>query len=199
MSNLEQKLIPSHRAMTAKPLQSLLPSNHGIPAMGQSFQPEKSSKTTLSNRAPSQPIVSLNIHRATKQQCRTSRYLGCITWTIADGRIGDDDDVNRIAFRKTSIAFRLPFTSSQLRVHYVGGMGTPSYALNVTHIIEDKTELNQRLWGLMSPRQDPKRLHELISARELSIYSVIRDGSREMNLFFVRITRWATRCASRRC
>lgn len=161
--------------------------------MDKPLQSKKSSNTALLNCVSQQPIVSLSLRRETNQQRRTSRYLGCITWTTTDGRIGDDDDGNSIAYRKASIAFRLPFTSSQLSVHYVGGMGTPSYALNVTHIIEDNSDLSKRLWDLMSPGRDPKELCELISGRELSIYSVIRgSGSREMTLFFVRITRWAT-------
>lgn len=123
------------------------------------------------------------------QSRRTFQYMGCITWTIADGRTGHDDDDDSLAYRKGSITFRLPFTSTQLSMNYFGGIGTPSYALNVNHIIEDRSELGRRLWELMSPGSDLKELHELISGRELSIYSVLRSHYQETNIYFVRVIR----------
>lgn len=142
----------------------------------------------LVNRASSQSIVSRHGRQSMNQLRRTSQYMGCITWTIADGRTGYDDD-DSLAYRKGSITFRLPFTSTQLSMHYFGGIGAPSYALNVNHIIEDRSELGRRLWDLMSPGSDLKELHELISGRELSIYSVFRSHSQETNIYFVRIIR----------
>lgn len=112
--------------------------------------------------------------------------MGGVTWTVTDGWTGDEGDiVNRMAHRKGSIAFRLPFTSTELSMHYHGSMGTPSYALNVTHVIEEYTELESQLWAAM--RGDLEKLHRLISERKLSLYSLLRTRAGEMNLFFVRI------------
>jgi hypothetical protein len=94
-----------------------------------------------------------------------------------------------VAHRKGRITFRLPFTSTQLRMHYDGGMGTPSCALNVTQVIDRYSELGRRLFTIIRPNGDPEKLRELISSRELSIYSVYRFGSLECNLFFVGIIR----------
>lgn len=183
-----KRLTRSHRAMTATPLHLLAPSNYCSHLLGKSRQPEKYSDTTLANRASSPATVSLDTRRVTNQQSRTSGYFGFITWTVAERRIGNENDVKSTVYRKESITIRLPFTSTQLRIHYFGGMGTPSYTLNVTHVIEDESKLGHKLCLLMRPGGDVKELHELISGRKLSIYSVYRRGSNEMNLFFVRIT-----------
>lgn len=174
--------------MTATPLHSLAPSNYCSHLLGKSRQPEKYSDTTLANRASSPVTVSLDTRRVTNQQSRTSRYFGFITWTVAERPIEDENYLKSTVYRKESITIRLPFTSTQLRMHYFGGMGTPSYTLNVTHVIEDESDLGHKLHVLMRPGGDVKELHELVSARKLSIYSVYRRGRNEMNLFFVRIT-----------
>lgn len=155
--------------------------------MDKSTKLETSSSTLFKDSAPSQYALDQKFRRAKNQQCRTFRYLDYITWTTTDGWIGDDDDddANRIAYRKGRITFRLPFTTTQYSMHYGGGMGTPSYALNVAHIIDQHSQLGSRLYRFMCPSADPKELHELISSRKLSIYSVYRCGYHDFNLFFV--------------
>lgn len=185
----DAKTNPSHRTMTATPLRLLSPSNHGSQLTGKSSKPMESSNSMLVNCDSSQSIVPRNGRQAMNQRRHTSQYMGCIAWTIADGRTGHDNNDDSLAYRKGSITFRLPFTTTQLSMHYVSGMGAPSYALNVTHIIEDRSELGRRLWGLISPRSELKELHKMISGGELSIYSVFRSQSRETNIYFVRSTR----------
>lgn len=152
---------------------------------------EGASNTTLADYTSAKSTMARNIQRAINQQNRTFQYLSYITWTITDDEIwrAGDGDNNSIANRKGSITFRLPFTSTRLSLHYDGGMGAPTYALNVTHVIEEHSELGRKVWALMRPWSDPGELHRLVSGRELSIYSVFRSWSRETNLFFVRITR----------
>jgi hypothetical protein len=135
--------------------------------------------------------VNRKVRGPRSQQSRTFRYLGYITWTVTDGRIGggDEGDDNRMAYRKGRITIRLPCTSTQLNMHFNSGVGSPSYALNVTQVIERHSELGERIWGLMRDGGE-KSLHEMISKRELSIYSVLRKDVREMNLFFVRERQW---------
>lgn len=174
--------------MTTIPLQSPSLSSTRIQLMDESPKLERTSNTTLADYTSPQSTIARSIRRATNQQSRTFQYLSYITWTITDGWIGGDED-NSMAHRKGSITFRLPFTSTQLSVHYDGGMGAPTYALNVTHVIEEHSELGRKVWALMRPWSDPGELHRLVSGRELSIYSVFRSWSRETNLFFVRITR----------
>lgn len=174
--------------MTTRPIQALTLSSNSTQHMNESSEPQRSPSTTLPAFTASPPAVARNIRQATSRHCRSFRYLGYITWTIADDCTGDDDDnVNRFAHRKGSISFKLPFTSTQLRMHYFGGMGTPSYALNVTHVIEERSELGRRLRSLMSSEDGTGVLNRLISERELSLYSIVKHQDREMNLFFVRI------------
>lgn len=152
--------------------------------MNQTIKLETASRIVLKDSALSQ--CTWKSRKPRNHHRRTYRYLGCITWTIADGWIGDDeDDANLIAYRRGSIVVRLPFTSTQINAHYNVGMGTPSFALNVVHVIEAQSELGMRLSGLMQPGSDLRRLYGMFSERELSMYSIIRLRNLEMNLFFV--------------
>lgn len=135
----------------------------------------------------SQPTVARNIRRPSHQHSRTFRYLGYITWTVNDSWIGDeDDDPSRVAHRKRSITFRLPFTSTRLSMYYQCDLGTPSYALNVSHVIEVHSELGRQLIAVMGG--SPRELQKLLSGRKLSLYSLFKTRSGENNLFFVCIT-----------
>lgn len=135
----------------------------------------------------SQTTVARNIPRSTDHNRHTVRYLGYITWTVNDSWIGDEhDDPNRIAHRKGSITFQLPFTSTRLSIHYQCGLGTPSYALNVSHVIEKHSELGRQLQAVMCGSL--RELQKLLSGRKLSLYSLVKSHSGEINLFFVRIT-----------
>lgn len=190
--------MPSHRTSTLVPARPSSLSSNDIEVMDESPKIDTGSSPLLNNSAPSQYAVA-KFRRSRNQQYRTFRYLGYITWTITDGWIGDDDDddANHIAYRKGRITFQLPFTSTQYSMHYDGGMGTPSYALNVAHIIDKSSALGRRLFRLMRPDGNPEELRELISSRKLSIYSVYRWDDEDFNLFFVGIMRWSVSFALR--
>lgn len=87
----------------------------------------------------------------------------------------------------------------QCSLHYYGGMGTPSYALNVTHIIDHNSELGQRLFYLMRPDGALEELREMVSSRELSIYSVYQNVGEECNLYFVGIMLWSLSFSLNEC
>lgn len=182
------------------PLQATSPLSNGIHQMDETPDLETTSNSTLVDSACSQCNVARSIWRPRNQRRRTFRYLGCITWTVTEGWVGnDDDDVNDMTHNRRCITFQLPFTSTQLSMHYYGGIGTPSYALNVTHIIEEYSELSFRIWKIMRPGGDPEELHDLVSRRKLSLYSMYRYHDQEFNLFFVRIMQRATWFALRGC
>lgn len=172
--------------MTAGPPQALLSSNriHLVDKSPKLGKTPNAIRATIPNL---QPTVARNIRRPTHQHRGTFRYLGHITWTVTDSRIGDgDDDPNRVAHRKGYIIFRLPFTSTRLNMHYQCGLGTLSYALNVSHVIEQHSELGSQLRAVMVGK--PTELQKLLSGRKLSLYSLFKTRFGEMNLFFVRIT-----------
>lgn len=148
--------------------------------------PETASVATSAGMSSSQLSAVLSTQRTTNKQCHTSRYFGYITWTTVESR-DKDNKTNPAPHKKGLVIFRLPFTAIQLDLHYTCGMGTPSYALNVTHVIENTTELGKQLDDLMISKGDPKELHRLISERQLSLYSLFSIYNREMNLFFVRV------------
>lgn len=184
---MTQNLIPSYRAMTAGPPQAALLSNNRIDPMDKSHKFEEIPSTMLVTVPSSQLTVARSIRRTIDHNRHTFRYLGYITWTVNDSWIGDEDgDPNRIAHRKGSITFQLPFTSTRLSIHYQCGLGTPSYALNVSHVIENHSELGRQLQAVM--RGSLKELQKLLSGRKLSLYSLVKNHSGEMNLFFVCIT-----------
>lgn len=173
--------------MTAGPPQAALLSNNRIDPVDKSHKSEEISSTMLATIPSSQPTVARYVRRNTDHNRHTFRYLGYITWTVNDSWIGDEDgDPSRIAHRKGSITFRLPFTSTRLSMHYQCGLGTPSYALNVSHIIEEHSELGSQLQAVMGGSL--RQLQRLLSRRKLSLYSLFKTHSGEMNLFFVRIT-----------
>lgn len=173
--------------MTAGPPQAHLLSNNKIYLVDTSPKSGGTSNTMLATIPNLQTTVARNIRGPTHQHRRTFRYLGYISWTVNNSWIGDGDhDPNRIAYRKGAITFRLPFTSTRLSVHYQCGLGTPSYALNVSHVIEEHSELGRQLRTMM--RGNTRELQRLLSVRQLSLYSLFKTPLGEMNLFFVRIT-----------
>lgn len=174
--------------MTGIPLQSPSPcSNRAVPT----DELQTASRMMLVNVSSLPSTVARNMCRSTNQHCRTFRYFGYITWTIADHRTVDNNDKgSNIMHRAGSVSVQLPLTSMQLNMQYFCGMGTPSYALNVTHIIESTSELGRRLRNLVIHDNDPRNLHELISGRQLSLYSIYRWYGRDLNLFFVCNIPW---------
>lgn len=179
--------MPSYRTMTARPPQAALLSDNEIDPVDKSHKSQEISDAMLVTIPSSQPPVARNIRRPTHQHRRTFRYLGYISWTVSNSWIGDGDhDPNRIAHRKGAITFRLPFTSTRLSVHYQCGLGTPSYALNVSHVIEEHSELGRQLGTVM--RGSTRELQGLLSEQKISLYSLFKTHSGEINLFFVRIT-----------
>lgn len=180
----------NHRTSTFIPAQPPSPSSNRVELLDKSPSPERGSSMSLRISEPSPYVVDRRSRRVQHHKCRTFRYLGCITYTITEGWIGDDgeNDADRTAYRKGHITFRLPLTSTEYSIHYDVGIGNPSYALNVAHIIDEHSELGQRLHMLMWPDADTQELQEMISKRELSIYSVYRWEDEDVNLFFVSIT-----------
>ncbi|KAK2605471.1 hypothetical protein N8I77_008305 [Diaporthe amygdali] len=148
-----------------------------------SSAPETASVDTSAAISSSQLSAVLSTQSTTDKQRHTSRYLGHITWTTVE-IIDKDSKTKSVPHRKGLVTIRLPFTAMQLDLHYNCGMGTPSYALNVTHVIDYTTELGEQLSDLMIDQSDPKELHRLISERQLSLYSLYRMHNRETNLFF---------------
>lgn len=177
----------SYRTLTSSPQQLLSLSSNGTELTNEFLNLEGPSRTVPKDSLASQCTLRRKAQQSRNQQSRTFRYLGYVSWTITDDWIGDDDedDAGRVAHRTGSIAVRLPRTSTLINLQYHVGIGTPSYALNVVHIIEMYSDLGQRLWQLMEPGSDRRKLHELVSERKLSIYSRIRLRDWEMNLFFV--------------
>lgn len=116
-------------------------------------------------------------------------YLGTVTWeTVQDLPYADDyedhtDWVSRTPLQRMIINFRLPFTSSEVNFQYTYGIGSPSYAMVITHIVEPGSELDERIQYVMLRAPNIADLNKLFSAKSLSLYSQI-DGC---NLFNVRI------------
>ncbi|KAG8161627.1 hypothetical protein KVR01_008614 [Diaporthe batatas] len=161
------------------------------------LEPQETPVMALEDSAPHQYHMAQEIRRTPRKRNRTFRYLGGITWVTSDTWNGGDesDGDNHIAHREGRITFRLPYTSKELTIYYAHGMGTPSYALNVVHIIELNSKLGLRLWQLMTHGSDVDKLHKLISKRKLSLYSILRHSDRDLNLFFLAVSaKWANGC-----
>lgn len=71
-------------------------------------------------------------------------------------------------------------------------MGSPSFALNVTHNIESHTELAKQLEQLFTSERSLEVLKSLLAERKFSIYSSYSDEYEQTNLFFLRCSRCIT-------
>lgn len=141
-------------------------------------------ETALSPR----PAVSVFRRKARRQKRLHSRYMGLVTWTTVESWTEDQSDGSKLMpDRRGAISLQVPFSSIQVDLHYTQFMGTPSYALNIIHVIECRSELEQDIRIVMLCQDLPK-LKELLSDRQLSIYSIYNGRS----LFFMCVDiRWA--------
>ncbi|KUI56991.1 hypothetical protein VP1G_04245 [Cytospora mali] len=130
--------------------------------------------------ALSRPAASMSlgrVGRASRKKRHSSRNMGLITWTTVETWAeAQDDAFGMPPERSGNITLRLPFTSVQLDLHYTQFLGTPSYALNINHIIDTYSGLGYQITDLFYGR-DLLGLKKLLSERELSIYSVLGDTS----------------------
>lgn len=135
-------------------------------------------ETALSPR----PAVSVFRRKARRQKRLHSRYMGLVTWTTVESWTEDQSDGSKLMpGRRGDISLQVPFSSIQVGLHYTQFMGTPSYALNIIHVIERRSELEQYIRFVMICQHLP-RLKQLLSDRHLSIYSTLYNGK---SLFFV--------------
>lgn len=122
------------------------------------------------------------VDKATREKRHSSRYMGLVTWTTIDTSVedGHGKDSEMMPNRKGNITLRLPFSSVRFDFYYSQSMGSPSYALNINHVIDRWSELELELQDIMF-KQNLVGLKRLLSDRKLSIYSCISDS----NLFYV--------------
>lgn len=118
--------------------------------------------------------------------CLSMPYLGTVPWEIARYEQTDDheDDwvlEHTLSDYRITLTLRLPLSSSQLDFRILYGMGGPSCALCITHIIAPESELERSINDVMFRTQDVAGLHRLFVTKKLSIYSENRD----CNLFNV--------------
>lgn len=111
-----------------------------------------------------------------------SMFGGLLTWqTLEHDRDDPHDELDSRPDSWMAIALRLPLTSYRMDFSYVSMMGTPSYALNITHIIEQNSSLYNLVRTIMLHDRSLPGLQILLSERRISIYSKCGD----MNLFYV--------------
>lgn len=82
---------------------------------------------------------------------------------------------------KVFLTVRLPLTSLQIEFCYNSSLGTPSCAMNITHIIDQHSILGDHVFDSMSSLPE---LQRLLSERKISIYSLVGD----LDLFWVGVT-----------
>lgn len=158
------------------------------PTNQQSDVPGLREKTPiLTKGAQSHPLaLSVSggeVSKATRERRHSYRYMGLVTWTTVDTWTEDQgEDLTLMPERRGNITLQLPFSSVQVDFHYKKFMGTPSYALNVTHIIDPCSDLGRQIHTLVSCR-DLIELKQLLSRRKLSIYSSYNGAS----LFYVSV------------
>lgn len=132
---------------------------------------------------PAVPRRTVKIGKAMRERRQSSRYMGLVTWTTIESwheDYGEDD--KSTPCRRGNIQVRLPFSSVEVDFQYTHFMGSPSYALNINHIIDRSSELGRKIADLISGDRDLLELKKLLSNRELSLYSVVWN---EANLFYV--------------
>lgn len=149
--------------------------------------PRKEMHSSTRSALTPRPAVSVPRGRsgkASRVKRQSSRYLGLVTWTTAETWSEDpSDDLRSVTERRGSITLQVPLSSVQIDFHYTLFMGTPSYALNVNHVIDPYSELGQQIGDIMVRRRDLPKLRRLLSDRKLSVYSLYRGS----NLFSVSV------------
>lgn len=134
------------------------------------------------------PAVPVFRRKARREKRHRSRYMGLVTWTTVESWIEDQGDGSKLMpDRRGDVSLKVPFSSIQIDFHYTQFMGTPSYALNINHVIDENSGLAVEIRSVMYLGDLPK-LKELLSDRQMSIYSTYADRS----LFWWSVdTRWA--------
>lgn len=122
------------------------------------------------------------VSAARRERRRSSQYLGLVTWTTVDTWVeAEGDDLTLTPERRGNIALQLPFSSVQVDFHYTRFVGTPSYALNINHVVDPRSKLGAQLHSIMERGTDLSGLKQLLSEGKLTIYSSYRGAS----LFYV--------------
>ncbi|KAK7737790.1 hypothetical protein SLS53_006410 [Cytospora paraplurivora] len=126
---------------------------------------------------------TVKVGKTMRERSQSSRYMGFVTWTTIESWHGEHgEDHKSIPGRRGIIQVRLPLSSVKVDFHYTHFMGTPSYALNINHIIDRTSELGIKIGDLFrSDERDLLKLKKLLSNRELSLYSVVWNDA---NLFY---------------
>lgn len=129
---------------------------------------------------PPRPAVSVfrgNANKATREKRHFSTYMGLVTWTtVKSWNDGQSDDSKLMPDRRGKITLQVPFCSVQVDFHYTQFMGTPSYALNINHVIDPSSDFGNYIFSLVL-QEDLPRLKKLLSDRKLSIYSLYGHSS----------------------
>lgn len=130
---------------------------------------------------PPLPVVALSTRSAAKVMSKlrsSSQYLGLVTWTTTETWVEDGCEcAESMPDRRGKITLRLPFTSVKVNFDYTQCMGAPSYALNITHVIDESSELGQQIANIRWLGNSLPVWQRLFSDRKLSIYSVYRGQS----------------------
>ncbi|ROW12760.1 hypothetical protein VMCG_00085 [Cytospora schulzeri] len=92
---------------------------------------------------PATSLFKGKVSKAMREKRRSSRYMGLVTWTTVEtwNEGQSDDDFMFMPNRRGNITLQVPFSSVQVNLHYTHVMGTPSYALNIDHVIDPESEL----------------------------------------------------------
>lgn len=79
------------------------------------------------------------------------------------------------------MALQLPLSSVRVEFHYTRFVGIPSYAFNISHVVDPRSKLGAQLHSIMGRGTDLSSLKQLLSEGKLSIYSLYRGAK----LFYV--------------
>lgn len=114
-----------------------------------------------------------------------ARCFGLFRWESIQEQ--SQDDPAQRHFKQELIVVNIPLSSTRLNFQYSWVMGTPSYALNVTHVIEESSNLGDEVTDLFRERKCLGELRKMLSDRKLSLYSVWKqhDDGRCTNPFYV--------------
>lgn len=116
-------------------------------------------------------------HAVVQKHCFFLFYFGTVIRETVNDQHADDLEsrealawVRRRPTFKVTVTFCLPFTSSRVDFREIYGIGSPSYAMVITHVIEPCSELGQWIEDIMLKTQDTADLNKLFSTNKLSIY-----------------------------
>lgn len=109
-----------------------------------------------------------------QKHCFSLFYSGTAIWETVNDQHADDLEnrealawVRRRPASKVTVTFRLPFTSSRVDFRYIYGMGSPSCAMVITHVIAPRSKLEQLIEDIMFATQGTADLDELFFNQEV--------------------------------